>query len=136
MYSSQRKQGDIVLICLQDLTCRGIPIFERPHNYGEVFLDHCHIKADFDNEINRELAEYKKKLAKLKPTVGSIVMNCNPFTLGHRYLIEYVANKVEKLFIFVVEEDKSEFPFRIELNLFAKAHQICQMLLCCRVENL
>jgi len=44
-------------------------------------------------------------------------MNCNPFTLGHRYLVEYAAAQVVKLYIFVVEEDKSEFPFadRIEL---------------------
>lgn len=44
-------------------------------------------------------------------------MNCNPFTLGHLHLVEYAASKVIKLYIFVVEEDKSEFPFadRIEL---------------------
>lgn len=44
-------------------------------------------------------------------------MNCNPFTLGHQYLVEYAAARVVKLYIFVVEEDKSEFPFadRIEL---------------------
>ena len=44
-------------------------------------------------------------------------MNCNPFTLGHQYLVEYAAAKVARLYIFVVEEDKSEFPFadRIEL---------------------
>ena len=44
-------------------------------------------------------------------------MNCNPFTLGHQYLVEYAAARVDKLYIFVVEEDKSEFPFadRIEL---------------------
>ena len=44
-------------------------------------------------------------------------MNCNPFTLGHRYLVEYAAAQVVKLYVFVVEEDKSEFPFadRIEL---------------------
>ena len=44
-------------------------------------------------------------------------MNCNPFTLGHQYLVEYAAAKVARLYIFVVEEDRSEFPFadRIEL---------------------
>lgn len=49
--------------------------------------------------------------------VGSIVMNCNPFTLGHRYLIEYASSQVDYLYIFVVEEDRSFFPFsdRIEL---------------------
>lgn len=43
--------------------------------------------------------------------IGSIVMNCNPFTLGHRYLIEYAAKQVSFLIIFVVEEDVSLFTF-------------------------
>ena len=49
--------------------------------------------------------------------IGAIVMNCNPFTLGHLHLVEYAAAKVAKLYVFVVEEDKSEFPFvdRFEL---------------------
>lgn len=43
--------------------------------------------------------------------VGAIVMNCNPFTKGHRYLIEQALRMVDKLYIFVVEEDKSYFKF-------------------------
>lgn len=39
-------------------------------------------------------------------------MNCNPFTLGHRYLIEQALKQVEHLIIFVVEEDKSLFRFK------------------------
>ena len=38
-------------------------------------------------------------------------MNCNPFTNGHRYLIETAAQKVDYVYVFVVEEDKSVFPF-------------------------
>lgn len=48
---------------------------------------------------------------------GSIVMNCNPFTLGHRYLIEYAASRVDNLYIFVVEENKSFFSFEDRFNL-------------------
>lgn len=43
--------------------------------------------------------------------IGSIVMNCNPFTNGHRYLIEQALQKSDFLIIFVVEEDRSEFTF-------------------------
>lgn len=43
--------------------------------------------------------------------IGGIVMNCNPFTYGHRYLIEQALNIVDFLIIFVVEEDKSAFSF-------------------------
>jgi cytidyltransferase-like protein len=45
-------------------------------------------------------------------TVGSIVMNCNPFTYGNRYLIEQALEQVDNLIIFVVQEDKSLFTFR------------------------
>ena len=67
--------------------------------------------------VNEELEAYKKILRAKKISVGALVMNCNPFTLGHQYLVEYAASKVAKLYLFVVEEDKSEFPFadRIEL---------------------
>lgn len=51
------------------------------------------------------------------PVIGSIVMNCNPFTLGHRYLIEYAAAQVDWLYIFVVEEDKSFFKFEDRIKL-------------------
>ena len=44
-------------------------------------------------------------------------MNCNPFTSGHLYLIEQAAAQMEKLFVFVVEEDKSEFPFADRIAL-------------------
>ena len=43
--------------------------------------------------------------------IGAIVMNCNPFTYGHRYLIEEALKRVEFLIIFVVEEDRSVFAF-------------------------
>jgi len=43
-------------------------------------------------------------------TVGAIVANCNPFTLGHRYLVEQAAAQVDILHLFVLSEDKSFFP--------------------------
>lgn len=42
-------------------------------------------------------------------TVGAAVMNCNPFTRGHRYLIETAARECDRLYIFVLSEDKSFF---------------------------
>lgn len=45
------------------------------------------------------------------PFRGVVVMNCNPFTLGHRYLIEKAAKQVERLFVMVVREDCSLFAY-------------------------
>lgn len=48
---------------------------------------------------------------------GAIVMNGNPFTNGHLYLIETAAKKVDMLYVFVVQEDRSVFPFRERFRL-------------------
>jgi len=48
---------------------------------------------------------------------GSVVVNCNPFTLGHRYLLEYAASHVNTLHVFVVEEDRSVFPTEVRFKL-------------------
>lgn len=43
--------------------------------------------------------------------IGGIVMNANPFTLGHQFLIERASSECDWLHIFVVEEDLSQFSF-------------------------
>lgn len=48
---------------------------------------------------------------------GAIVMNANPFTLGHQYLAEYAAGKCDVLHLFMVSEDKSIFPYNIRKKL-------------------
>ena len=45
------------------------------------------------------------------PRGGIVVMNCNPFTLGHRYLIEQAAKQVKRLYVMVVREDCSLFAY-------------------------
>mgnify|MGYP000108368844 CR=1 FL=1 len=74
-------------------------------------------QADSLAQSNPELYTFVNELAAKRvplpegSTVGSIVMNCNPFTLGHRYLIEQAASQCDLLYIFVVEENKSIFSF-------------------------
>jgi [citrate (pro-3S)-lyase] ligase len=48
---------------------------------------------------------------------GAVVMNCNPFSYGHRYLVENAARQVDNLYIFVVREDRSIFPFDVRYRL-------------------
>ena len=47
----------------------------------------------------------------LSTKTGVIVMNANPFTLGHKYLIEKAAAEVDHLFIIPVKEERSLFPY-------------------------
>ena len=43
--------------------------------------------------------------------IGAVVVNCNPFTLGHKFLIEESSKRVDTLIVFVVSEDESVFTF-------------------------
>lgn len=51
---------------------------------------------------------------------SAIVMNCNPFTLGHRYLIEREAEESSHVFILAVQEYISIFPFDVRLKLISQ----------------
>ncbi len=60
----------------------------------------------------RAYHEYlNKNKYKVNGKVGAIVMNANPFTKGHKYLVEYASQQVDCLYVFVVQEDASQFCF-------------------------
>lgn len=48
---------------------------------------------------------------------GAIVMNANPFTLGHQWLVEQAAAGCDLLHLFVVTEDASLVPFSVRRRL-------------------
>ena len=64
-------------------------------------------------------ADYLARLQKTAcPGVsGAIVMNANPFTLGHRYLVETAAAACDTLHVFVLREDASLVPFAVRKEL-------------------
>lgn len=49
--------------------------------------------------------------------IGALVMNCNPFTLGHRYLIETAAKECDWVYVFVLSEQQPPFPAADRLML-------------------
>lgn len=65
-------------------------------------------------------ASYIEKLKQSKVdgnVIGSIVLNANPFTLGHQYLVDYGAKHSTYLHIFVVSEDASYFSTTNRYNM-------------------
>lgn len=66
---------------------------------------------------------YLRQLAAQAPApqpgqkVGALVMNANPFTLGHQYLAETAAARCDRLMLFVVSEDASLVPFDVRWRL-------------------
>jgi [citrate (pro-3S)-lyase] ligase len=49
--------------------------------------------------------------------IAAIVMNANPFTLGHRYLVETAAKENDWVHLFMVSEDASLFPYAVRKKL-------------------
>lgn len=49
--------------------------------------------------------------------IGAVVLNANPFTLGHQHLIRQAAASVDLLHLFVVSEDASLVPFSVRYQL-------------------
>lgn len=68
------------------------------------------VSKNLDQEIKKYIQGIKAENL-TSGRVGAIVMNANPFTKGHLHLAEYAAGVVDWLYIFVVEEDKSEIGF-------------------------
>ncbi len=52
---------------------------------------------------------------------GAVVINGNPFTLGHLHLVQCAAQRVDRLYLFVVREDRSIFPFAVRFRLAQEA---------------
>lgn len=46
-----------------------------------------------------------------------LVVNCNPFTLGHKAVIARAASENQAVIVLVVSEEKSLFPFAVRLRL-------------------
>lgn len=63
------------------------------------------------NNIEDELNNIKDKYKISSNPKAALVMNCNPMTLGHLYLIKKCARENEEVIIFVVEQNESVFPF-------------------------
>lgn len=55
--------------------------------------------------------------AYLPKKVAALVMNANPFTLGHQYLVEKAAAENDLLHLFIVSEDASLVPFQVRKRL-------------------
>lgn len=88
--------------------------YQKKNNGSKIQYNNSDLQ-NMNEEMKNFLEETKKKLPvdELgKSKVGAIVMNCNPFTNGHRYLIEQALKHVEILIIFVLEENKSYFSFK------------------------
>jgi len=68
-------------------------------------------------KISHYLDKLYKKHSMDDDEKGALVMNCNPMTLGHLYLINYACQNSKEVLLFIVEEDKSVFSFKDRMNI-------------------
>lgn len=70
-------------------------------------------------------SDYLKKLQNSCPenaqNIAALVMNANPFTNGHLYLVEKAAAKNDILHLFMVSEDASLVPYSVRKRLIMEA---------------
>ncbi len=74
------------------------------------------LETGVDN-ISKHMKMIKEKYNLQMNRKAALVMNCNPFTWGHRYLIEKASLENEEVIVFIVQEDKSLFPFKYRYEL-------------------
>ena len=75
-----------------------------------VFMEN---RADGFQNYLAQLSQNAPKAEK----VAALVVNANPFTLGHLYLVEKVASDNDVLHLFIVNEEMSLIPFAVREKL-------------------
>ena len=101
-------------------------VFTKPRNQ-EIFKDLGFYKiAEVSNKVVllennshgiRDFVEEIKMMKVNGNVISSVVVNCNPFTLGHKYLIEKASRESDIVHVFVVSEDRSVFPAEVRYKL-------------------
>ncbi len=132
-YQGENLTSVILTSLIQKLHKQGLDkyfLFSTPKNKQifESFSFSVIVENDeivlFENRllpIVEKLTRIKKQLNLEIGQTAAIVMNCNPVTNGHLYLIETCAKENTNVLIFLVEENKSVFTFDIRYALLKKA---------------
>lgn len=105
---------------IQDASLHGIhnlKVFTKPQyralfeSLGFRMLAQAPLAVLLEN--GRGLAAYCEYLRSMRRSgrSGVVVMNANPFTLGHRYLLSKALEQVDTLYVIPVKEDVSMFPY-------------------------
>jgi len=94
-----------------------LKLFTKPENRAIFESLGFHLLASAPKallmENGRGLERYCAYLRSMRKEgrCGVVVMNANPFTLGHRYLLEQAAAQVDTLFVIPVKEEGQRFSY-------------------------
>lgn len=79
-----------------------------------VFMENR--KSGFSNYLNHLKSEANIHGS----SIGAVIVNANPFTLGHQYLLETASKQCDVVHVFIVSEDVSLVPFKTRYDLVKK----------------
>ena len=122
--------GTLVTLLLQSAQAAGhdtVFVFTPPRNAPSFeALTFRLLVADGDSALLEYGPGLGAYLADAAPVIapgrnGAVVVNGNPFTLGHLHLVEAAARAVDRLYLFIVREDRSVFPFQVRHRLAVEA---------------
>ncbi len=105
--------------------------FTKPENsfkfqnlgFNEIaVVEPLYVLLEMGYRTIKDYKDYLKDNLKVSDSlkIAAIVVNCNPFTKGHQYLIEKASAENDVVYLFVVEEDRSVFPFKTRMDLIEK----------------
>lgn len=122
-----RSEGLMVPLISRIVAGRGnLKVFTKPE-YRTVFESlGFHVLGEAPKAIllenGRRLQQYCDRLHAFAGggKTGVIVMNANPFTLGHKYLVEKALAQVDHLVVIPVMEDVSMFPYKERLEMICR----------------
>lgn len=89
----------------------GVGGIEKYSEELRVKSEELGVKSEELRVKNEELKNDESVVSNARKPIGVIVMNANPFTLGHRFLVEQSSELVERLYVVVVREDCSMFSY-------------------------
>jgi len=128
-YQGEGLLNKLMSALIQDAFANGLThlfLFTKPKNKA-IFKDFLFYPIVETKEVllmeNKRdgIKNYIKRLQeeslKAEGVRGSIIMHANPFTLGHRYLIESALKECDTLHLFVLSKGKNDIPFEIRYNL-------------------
>lgn len=89
----------------------GVGGIEKYSEELRVKSEELGVKSEELRVKSEELKNDESVVSNARKPIGAIVMNANPFTLGHRFLVEQSSELVERLYVVVVREDCSMFSY-------------------------
>ena len=89
----------------------GVGGIEKYSEELRVKSEELGVKSEELRVKSEELKNDESVVSNARKPIGVIVMNANPFTLGHRFLVEQSSELVERLYVVVVREDCSMFSY-------------------------